>query len=454
MKSRRPYILLFAALTIIYHSNLRPVASGDSLPASLVPFSLLFDQRINLDRSGPWLRAHVPYASWVLVTSGGHYYSYTPVAGAVLASPLYLPILLVPNLRHWDPASLVALARILEKFTAVTVAALTALVMLALLKRITSLPWAWGLTLVYALATDAWSISSQALWQHTTGQLVIACALLFLDHWSADRRSRWLWLSGLSIGWAMLIRPSNSLFFAAAVAGLLISRASIADVLGFSVLPLGGGLLALTYNLHVFGNSQGTYSITMLNGDFWQGLLGILASPGKGLFIYTPISLFTICAFLRPAAAVRTKHAAICWASAIFAVLQVLLVSRIYGWWGGYCWTARYLSEIVPPLIVLIAIGTPLLAQPWIKRAFVVLTIYSIFIQAVGVYFYPKGHWDDTPVSVDEHPERLWDWRDNPIRRTVEAGPAWEPYAIVAAAITGGTSAAARKMHELHINPY
>ncbi len=84
------------------------------------------------------------------------------------------------------------LARILEKFAASAIAAFSAVLMLALLFRLTSRYWAWRLTLVYALATATWSIASQALWQHTTVELAIVGALYFLEAGGAigNRRER------------------------------------------------------------------------------------------------------------------------------------------------------------------------------------------------------------------------------------------------------------------------
>ena len=100
------------------------------------------------------------------------------------------------------------------------------------------------------------------------------------------------------------------------------------------------------------------------------------------------------------------------------------------------------------------ALGTPVLEAPWAKRSFAILAIYGCLIQALGVYFYPKGHWDNLPVSVDQAPGRLWSWSDNPIGRTAAGGPVWEPYAIVRAALLGGTKGAAERMRELEINPF
>ena len=71
----RPYILLFLALTVVYHADFRPIDSSDSLPASLTPLALILDHTIHLDRFIPWLHGHVWYARSVTHRTGGHYYS-------------------------------------------------------------------------------------------------------------------------------------------------------------------------------------------------------------------------------------------------------------------------------------------------------------------------------------------------------------------------------------------
>jgi hypothetical protein len=77
-----------------------------------------------------------------------------------------------------------------------------------------------------------------------------------------------------------------------------------------------------------------------------------------------------------------------------------------------------------------------------------------VLIQALGVFFYPNGHWDGTPQSVDGAPGRLWNWKDNPIVRTLRGGVYWEPYAIVGVALSKGIPAARVRLQELNVNPY
>jgi len=447
-------ILLFTALSAAYHSNLRPIASGDTLPASLIPISVWLDHTVLLDRFGPWVETHKEY-SWVASRIRGHYYSSYPIAGPLLATPLYFPLSAFRGLRDWDPGSLIALARILEKLAATAIAAVSAVLMLLLLKHLTSDSWAWGLTLLYALGTEAWSTSSQALWQHTTGQFAIIGALLFLERWSEQRRSPvTLVLCGACAALALMIRPSNVVLLPAIVAALFAIRARVLDYLLFILSPFAGGLLLLAYNIYVFRSPSGAYLLDWFHGDFWDALSGSLFSPGRGLLVYTPAAIFALSALLPKAATARHKHNAVFMASIVFVILHFLVIANYRFWWGGYCWGPRLLSEIMPPLVVLMAVGTPALEAPWAKRSFAVLAIYGCLIQTLGVYFYPKGHWDHLPVPVDQAPGRVWSWRDNPIIRTAAAGPVWEPYAIMGAGLRGGPAGAARRMRELDINAY
>jgi len=450
----RPYIFLFLGLTVLYHANLRPIDSGDALPGSLTPFSVVLDHTIVLDRFAPWLRGHVWYTSAVIHEAHGHFFSNFPIAGPLLVSPLYFPLAFLGR-REWDPALLVLVARIAGKFAAAIVVALSAVLLLLLLKRLTTARWAWRLTLVYALATETWSISSQALWQHGPGELALIGCFYCLQRWWEDReRHAWSWLCGACAAAAFVIRPTNVVLLPALVVALLLAKTKLADYVRLLAVPLVGGALLAGYNLYLFQRLSGGYAVAVLYGSAFPGLAGLFLSPGRGLLIYTPVVLFALGAFLPGASTARRKHKVLLEASVIFIILESLVMSRSISWWGGYSWGPRLLAELIPPLIVLMAIGVSAIDHVWPRRAFAVLAVYSVLIQAAGVFFYPNGHWDATPRSVDGAPARLWDWDDNPIARTLRGGFYREPYAVIGAALTQGLPAAQLRMRQLNVNPY
>ena len=456
----RPYVLLFLALNVVYHANLRPIDSSDSLPASLLPYSIVLDHSITLDRFVPWLRSHVWYTRYVVHKANGHYFSSYPIGGPLLISPLYLPAAML-GVRDWDPGALVVLARITEKFAASAVAALSAVLLLLLLQRITRARWAWILTLVYALATETWSISSQALWQHGPGNLTIIGSLLCLELWSENRgASVWLWVCGACAAVALTIRPTNAAATLALLAALIFARATFGQQIRFLSLPLAGAALLGWYNWEVFHRLSGGYATSGAGHPVLPVIAGLFLSPGRGLLFYTPVVAFAVCGYLRGAGDARRKHKPLLIGTTCVLIVEALAIcasaalSSSVVWWGGYCWGPRMLTELAPPLIVLMAFGVSAIDRPWPRRVFLTLALYSMFVQAVGVFFYPNGHWDGLPRQADGTNGRFWDWRDNPIARTLGGGFYWQPYSVVGAALTGGIPAAARRVRELNLSPY
>ncbi len=451
----RPYVLLFLLLSLVYHSNLRPIPAGDTLPGSLIPFSILLDHTLTLDRFGPYMTERISYGSDVLHKSGPHWYSVYPIVGPVLATPLYLPIKLVPRIAQLSPGTLIAVARVAEKIVAVALAAAAAVALLFLLRRLTSERGAWILTFLFALGTGNWSTSSQALWQHTFGQLAIIGCLYAIERFGvANADPRWYWIAGAFAAYALAIRGTNLVLLPVLALVLWLKPARPMDYV--RVFAPAGLAIALTaaYNLAVFHSFAGGYPANPLQGGIIEGLLGILLSPGRGLLIYTPIAVFALGAFTSRARESRQNHRLVVVAASAFSLLHIAFIAIWPLWWGGYCWGPRLLTEILAPLMVLIAIGLPAIESGPLKYAFATAALYGCLIQAVGVYCYPKGHWDNSPTSVDDDHARLWDWADNPIRRTAHAGIASEPYSILTAAVTEGWPAAVKKLRELGINPY
>jgi hypothetical protein len=438
-------VLLFALLSVVYHSNLRPIVSSDSLPSSLIPFSVWLDGSVTLDRFAPFLQQQGWYADLVMLRSGSHWHSTYPIAGPLLVTPLYFPAVFLPKL---PPETLVVIARIAEKFVATALAAAAAIALLLLLRRLTTDRAAWWLTLIFALGTANWSICSQALWQHTFGQLAIIGFV-----YAVDRMPATPWAAGVCAASAIAIRPTNVVLAVALALVLWLIRARPAEwVRAFAPILIAGAATA-AYNFTVFHRISGGYD-ALQPGRFWTGLPAILLSPGRGLFIYTPVAAFAFAAFAARARAIRDKHRPLVAASVTIAVLHIAVIACWRMWWGGYTWGPRLLTEILAPVMVLIAVGLPAITAGRLKRAFVAAAIYGCFIQALGAYCYPKGHWDNAPIPIDSRPARVWDWRDNPIVRTARAGFAWEPYSIAVTAVRDGLPAASRRMRAMGFRPY
>ncbi len=449
--------LYFVLSFLVYHANLRPVASWDSVPTALAPFSLYLDSSLRLDRFGPWIREHVNPQPYFLYTRGGRDYSAYPLAQSVLLYPMYAPLLAALRVERWEIGEQVLLARVLEKFFASLLAAASVAVFYLLALRLAGDRAAPGLTLIYAFATTAWATLSQALWQHTGGVLLLLLAMWFLSR--PDGRFA-LPAAGLCAALAVAIRPTNVLFAAAALLELQARRETPFRAALF-LTPVAVAAAAVAWFNHaIFGDVRGVQA-QGLDWRFFPGLAGELFSPARGLLIYCPF--FAIV----PIGIARGWKLGWVRLSLFYIAAHLALIAIWPLWWGGTCWGPRLLSEIMPFLVLLLA---PALLAPYplapyplapyplapypnvFRRKYLLapLVAWAVFLQFTGAFFYPRGYWDDRPPE-SQGAGRYWEWRDNPIRRTLAAGMATEPYQVAWEGVRHGPAAAVRKIRELNM---
>lgn len=359
----------------------------------------MLDGSVTLERFAPWFEQRYGGRAYFLHRSHGRVYSSYPLGPPLVVTPLYVPVLLVPGIRDWDARSLILLARVVEKVSASILAAVAVGMFFLLARCYVGQARAAAFALLFAFATSMWSICSQAMWQHTASVLAIVSSLYFLARGSIPGAAI---MAALSVA----MRPSDFLFVAASMAVLGFRRKgrwrALAWYTGASAVV--GGVLA-AYNLYVFGSLRGDYTQSF-DGAFFEGLAGLLFSPGRGLFVYTP--LFLLALWRKPEDRVQ-------WIAVSFAVAHVLLYARWPIWWGGHCFGPRLLAELSPVLVLS-------LLRVRIRVVFVALAVLSVGIQFVGAFHYPAGRWDSSPAEIDVTPARLWDIRDNPIRRDLEGG--------------------------------
>ena len=424
--SPRATAFLFAVASIvIYNANARPIASGHSLPARLIPFSILLDGTLTLDRFFSDRVNPVKFANasldernryFYLAARHGKLYSKYPVALPILITPLYTPFALK---RDWSDSELHVASAVMEKLTASLVAALSVAAMFTLLNALTDRRIALALTFAFAFGTTTWTTSSQALWQHGAGVLFMLLALCVLV-----RKSYAPAVAGMFAALAVAIRPSNIFFW---IAVLLIDTWIHRSVRRAALLALPGiivGGMVAAYNVAVFGNLRGGYGLVTapFSGAQLRGFAGILFSPSRGLMIYTP---FLVAGFiglwitLRNSAVRRNPVYAI---AALFVICDLILIASWKSWWGGWSYGPRILTEATAMLVVLaVPAAEKFRAQRWARVSFVILTAYSVAVQTLGAVAYrPIGGWNSYPVSVDKRPDRLWDWRDSQILRTAK----------------------------------
>jgi hypothetical protein len=396
--------ILFAAALLVYLANGRTMPEGDTNAARYLPLSILREGNFDLDEF-PFLHAD----RHGLLVRGGRFVSGYPVGAPVLATPFYLP----SALGFVNPAA--PIVGELEKLSAAVITAASAMVLYSTLRLVTSRGLSVVLTIVYALATSNLSISSQALWQHGPAELALIAAIHCLLRGASD--ARWVKWAGFPLAFAVVARPLNVLVVVPLVAFVLrYHRRRLWEVAATGVPPVA---FQLWYNTTYFGHplrSQlpadipSPFESWLWDTPLWTGLTGLLFSPSRGLFVYSPVFLFSVvgavCAWRRGGPPLLRYLS-------VGAGLTVLANSKWHFWWGGDTYGPRLLADITPILVLLLWPAADLLRHRRVFRyTFIAVAAWSVAAHAIGA-FYDDRHWHFCGPNI---PERRWWWTDNQLR--------------------------------------
>jgi hypothetical protein len=397
------------------------LGSGDSVPASLIPVTLVLDGTVMLDRFADEEShrfSRLPY--WLIQTPRGTA-SFFPIATGVLATPIVAVLVLQQEWRHPLTASAwrdLAVDRY-QKVAAALLAALSVAVFWSVCRALAFGRWlALALTCLYAFGSEAFAISAQALWQHGPGSLAVLClvrALLALGRRPLSAAV----CAGVFTGLAIAIRPNNFVMAAPLLVAGLHRRPQAWLAMVLPALVVLAPVAA--YNEYVFGHLLGAYALqsgglSLVNLP--RGILGTLFSPARGLFIYFPAALLALALLIRWTD-FRRSDLGLALASGV--ILLALLHGAWTDWGGGHCFGPRFYTESEGPMLLLLGMAFP--TRPRAARvaaaALAVILPYSVMVQVLGTFSPATIAWNTVP-DINEK-ARLWDFGDNPLFRGLRA---------------------------------
>ncbi len=377
---------------VVLLANGRPIASGDTRPSERVARSLVTSADFDLDE---FPDVEPPFVREV----GGHRVSIYPVLSPLLAAPVFAA---AGALFRLDELGL----SLTGKWAAALFSALAAALMFLFYGRRHGEHGAFVPALLFALGTSVWS-TSQALWQHPAALLFLSLALLFTL--LAEDDDAWAARAGLPLGLALAARHADVALVAALGFGLAVRWPRRVPRLILWSLP--GLLFTLGYQWFTFGSPlrHGFSGSTAqrFSAAWGEGHLGLLLSPAKGLFVFTPLALVALYGLVR---ALRAGERGLAWTCALGVVLHWLLIGRWSEWHGGACFGPRLMTDALPLLFAFLPEG---LARA--GRAGTLLAALSVAVQALGAFSYDL-RWerlyqrDAAAVS-----RSLWDAAEAPI---------------------------------------
>jgi hypothetical protein len=422
-------LLLGLLAFAVYNANLRAIPAADTFAARYLPFSILRHQSLLLDpivatvavgRRAATVQGEVGTAFWILKGRNEHYVSLYPVVLPLVIAPLYLPALAYLDDRGWDPLLFDRVARAMEKLSASLIAAASVALLYLLLRRRSTPRTAGLLSLAYAFGTTTWVISGQALWQHGLAQLLVVATLLLL---TGPRSAVRVLAAGLLCGLIAANRQPDAILAAGlGLYGLWWAGRRLPLLLAGAAIPVG---LVVAYNLLYVGHIAGGYGLVVKPGHFsdslLEGVAGLLFSPTRGLFVFSPFLLFVPCCL---ALVLRDRAS-----RGLTAALGLAMVAQVIGyglvdWRQGISWGPRWLTDLLPLLLWMLPPVLAGLRRPG-RIAFAAACGVAVVIQAIGAFWY-TGQTDRAMIAAGT-PDRTapyWEVGNAPFIAELRHGPA------------------------------
>ncbi len=420
-------IALFAASYSVF--ILSPVQQpADSLYSMMVSQSLLRHRTFALDDYRfPTLKPvqDKKYTSntsiYHLELINGHVYYYYGPGSSVLSAP-YVALMNALGLDAADASGAHDLNSEMKIQTRLASLLMALLAVLFFLTARLLLPLKWSLVVAVfgAFGTQVWSTATRALWAHTWMIFLLGIVVLMLvAHETKGTRLRPVALATL-LSWIFFVRPTAIVPIIVITAYILIYKREL--FVTYAITGIAWLAVFFAYSYYNFGQVVPNYY--RLGNDLTAralsvGLLGNLISPSRGVLVFVPFLLFVAYLLVRYRRHVSTRLTALALAA---IVLNWILVSSFPIWWGGFSFGPRLLTDVVPWFVLLTIVALKAALTAHTKRrgilsgaefvAGALLLALSIGINGRGAVSEATAYWNVRPQSVDEHPERLWDWHN------------------------------------------
>ena len=185
-------------------------------------------------------------------------------------------------------------------------------------------------------------------------------------------------------------------------------------------------LLFIVYSKNVFGTlfppyflsshlQSGVLGVETLQSSYVEALAGTLISPGRGLFVYVPITAVILFAALRYRRSMPQKPLALAAIAVILAHWQLISASQI--WWGGQSYGPRLFADVLPwfyllAVLVIEGLGPAIRTTSRAERsalfaATALAAMLSLFINARGATARETIQWRGYSLWDWQHPQFL-----------------------------------------------
>lgn len=327
------------------------------------------DQLASVGKDDVWA-----YGMWG--QDGRQYGKYGPVH-ALLAAPLLWLALKMPVIRPVDTVLL---------FNSVVTAATLAVLFWAV--RVLGFRRRTGLLVagLYGFGTFAWIYAKSFFGEPLSALLLVAGVAWAVRFRTTERRTDAV-LSGVCVGLAIGVKWSNAVIAPLVFAFVFLTTRRRRAATTWLVPPVISVALLLLFNTVRFGSPwiTGYGPEPGFTTPILHGLWGLLLSPGKSWFLYSPVLLLGLTGVWLMWQRDRAVTALLLGA----VTVHLVVYATWWAWWGGWGWGPRLLLPATPLMVLLAAPTFERISlgprKRWKAIAASALAMVSVVVQLLGI---------------------------------------------------------------------
>lgn len=372
-----------------------------------------------------WLRYYFRNGDiYQLEFVNGRLYYHLPPGGPILSVP-FVAVMNMLNISAANPDgtyNAMGEERI-EMILAAILMALLVTVFFFTARLVLPAGWSVVLALGGGLGTQIWSTASRAVWSDTWGTLLLSIVLLMLLAQEVGKHHLKPVILASLLAVLYMVRPTYSVHILAITVYLfffyrpLFVRYALTGMAWLASFMVYSWVLYHRLLPAYFNPGRLHFAVVI------EGLAGNLFSPGRGLLIYVPVLLFVAYLLVRYRPEIATPRLVLMAACVI--ICHLVVTSATMQWWGGFSFGPRFTTSLVPWFNLLAIIGIQAMRRHLFNAAGSAsrlghrielasgsaLLLLSIAINGLGAVDQATWSWNTRPLNIDQHFERLWDWR-------------------------------------------
>ena len=286
--------------------------------------------------------------------------------------------------------------------------------LLFLLKRYFDWRTAIATVLLIGICSDWW-YQSRGLFSEVGAGAFLVTGLCLMAY---DKP----YASSTALAVSILFRPTNILALPVwAVSAWRKPRAAI----GSALIVIAAGAFLCWFNYIRFGSILNFgYASERFGGPFFKNLEGVLFSPGRSPFVYSPILVLAI-----PGTwLLLRKQPILALICLVVIAAYVFTVARLFNWAGGTSWGARLITPTVPLFGVLLA---PTVDYIWknklLAAAALLLGFAGFSVQMLALLRDPmRVIMEHVATGEIDNQETLYTLRNSWLALQIRSMPSWQ----------------------------